>query len=136
VSCVSPAYQVEITNRFAALENLSNDQNLNRAWESIKENIKTSAKDSLGLHEMKQHKLWFEQECFDISDQRKQAKTQWLQDPSQINVDNLNNVRRDASRHFRNKKKAYLKAKIEELETNSKIKNIRDLYRGISDFSN
>ena len=30
--------------------------------------------------------------------------------------------------------KAYLKAKIEELETNSKIKNIRDLYSGISDF--
>ena len=25
--------------------------------------------------------------------------------------------------------KAYLKAKIEELETNSKIKNIRDFYR-------
>ena len=32
------------------------------------------------------------------------------------------------------KKKAYLRAKIEELETNSKIKNIRDLYRGIIDF--
>ena len=30
------------------------------------------------------------------------------------------------SRHFRNKKKAYLRSKIEELETNSKIKNIRD----------
>jgi hypothetical protein len=28
----------------------------------------------------------------------------------------------------------YLKAKIEEIETNGKIKNIRDLYRGISDF--
>jgi hypothetical protein len=28
----------------------------------------------------------------------------------------------------------YLKAKLEELETNSMIKNIRDLYRGISDF--
>jgi hypothetical protein len=26
------------------------------------------------------------------------------------------------------------KAKIEELETNSKMKNIRDLYKGISDF--
>jgi len=54
---------------------------------------------------------------------------QWIQDPSQSNVDNLNNVRR-----FRNKKKEYLRAKIEELETNSKIKNIRGLYRGISDF--
>ena len=50
------------------------------------------------------------------------------------NVDTLNNVRHEASRYFRNKKKAYLKAKIEDLETNSKIKNIRDLYRGISDF--
>jgi len=34
---------------------------------------------------------------------------------------------------FRNKKKEYLKAEIDELETNSKFKNIRDLYRGISD---
>jgi hypothetical protein len=51
----------------------------------------------------------------------------WIQDPSQSNVDNLNNVRRDVSRHFRNKQKTYLKAKIEELETNSKINKFRDL---------
>jgi hypothetical protein len=69
-----------------------------------------------------------------LADQRKQAEMHWIQDPSQNNVDNLKNVRRDASRHFRNKKKAYLKAKIEELETNSKMKNIRDLYRGVNDF--
>ena len=50
-----------------------------------------------------------------------------------MHVDNLNNVRRDASRLFRNKKKAYLKAKIEELETNSKINKVRDLYRVIND---
>ena len=59
---------------------------------------------------------------------------QWIQDPSQSIVDILNNVRREVSRHFRNKKKAYLRAKIEELETNSKIQNIRDLYGGINDF--
>ena len=53
---------------------------------------------------------------------------QWVQDTSQSNVDNLNNLRHEARRHFGNKK-AYLKAEIEELETNSKIKNIRDLYR-------
>ena len=58
---------------------------------------------------------------------------QWVQNPSQSIVDNLSNVRCEASRHFRNKKKDYLKAKI-ELETNSRIKNIRDLYRGIDDF--
>ena len=59
---------------------------------------------------------------------------QWVHDPCQSNVDNLNSVRREVSRHFRNKKKEYLRAKIEELEANSKINNIRDLYRGINDF--
>ena len=40
---------------------------------------------------------------------------QWIQDTSQSNVDNLNNVRCEATRQLRNKRKAYLKAKIEEL---------------------
>ena len=29
-----------------------------------------------------------------------QAKKQWLQDHNQSNLDNLNNIRREASRHF------------------------------------
>ena len=57
-----------------------------------------------------------------------------VQDPNHSNVDNLNNARCVASRHNRNKKKEYLEVKIDELETNSNIKNIRHLYRGISDF--
>ena len=57
-----------------------------------------------------------------------------IQDRSQSSVDNLNNVRRDASRHVRNKKKGYLKANFEKLDINSKINNIRDLHRNINDF--
>jgi hypothetical protein len=51
-----------------------------------------------------------------------------------VNEDNLRNVRREASIHFRNKKREYLKDKINEIELNSKNKNIRDLYRGITEF--
>jgi hypothetical protein len=51
-----------------------------------------------------------------------------------VNEDNLRNVRREASIHFRNKKREYLKDKIIEIELNSKNKNIRDLYRGITEF--
>jgi len=50
------------------------------------------------------------------------------------NVDNLNNERRKTSLHFRSKKKVYMKAKIDELDTNHKIKTVTDLYRDISDF--
>jgi hypothetical protein len=59
---------------------------------------------------------------------------QWLQNTSEVNADNLNNVGREANRHFRNKNREYLKAKINEFATNSKNKNIRYLYRGINEF--
>jgi len=71
----------------------------------MRENIKTSAKDSPGLYELKQHKPWFNEECSRFLYQRKQDKIQQLQRPNQGNVENLNNVRREASRHFRNKEK-------------------------------
>jgi tRNA A37 threonylcarbamoyladenosine dehydratase len=59
---------------------------------------------------------------FTFLDQRKQAEVRWLQDPNQSSADNLNRVRLAASRHFRNKKEEYMKAKINELETDSKVK--------------
>jgi hypothetical protein len=62
-----------------------------------------------------------------LVDRRKQAKLQRSQDPSDANEDNLSDVRREASRHFRKKKKEYLKDKINELESYRKIKNIRGL---------
>jgi hypothetical protein len=43
-----------------------------------------------------------------------------LQNPSQINGNNLQNLRRETSTTFRNKKREYLKGKINELETNNK----------------
>jgi hypothetical protein len=80
------------------------------------------------------HKPWFDKECSKLLNQSKKAKLQWLQDPSEINGDNLNNVRCEPSGHFRNTKKGYLKDKINELKTNSKNNNIRDLYSGINEF--
>jgi hypothetical protein len=80
------------------------------------ENINISFKETLGYYELKQHKPWFNKGCSELLDERKQAKLQWLQDPSEINGDNLNSVRREISRHFRNKKRKYLKGKIMSLQ--------------------
>jgi hypothetical protein len=59
-------------------------------------------------------------------------ETRWLQDPSEINGDNQKIVRCEVSRYFRNRKREYLKDKINELAANSRDKNIRDLYREIN----
>jgi hypothetical protein len=98
----------------------------------IRENIQISAKVSRDQYKVQKHKPWFNEGCSELLGQRKQANLQWLQEPSEINGDNLNNVRYEVSRHFRNKMKEYLKGKINELAANSKNKNIRDQYRGIN----
>ena len=66
-------YQTEITNRFAALENLSDSEDINRAWENIQENIKTSAKKTLGLRELKQHEPWLDEEGLSFFFRSKEA---------------------------------------------------------------
>jgi hypothetical protein len=57
---------------------------------------------------------------------------QWLQDKNQSNLDNRKNVRRETSKCYRNK----TESQINELDTNSNIRNNRDLYMGISDVKN
>jgi hypothetical protein len=91
---------------FEALEDLDAEVEVNSAWETKRENIKISAKESLGYFGLKKHKPWFDEGCSKL---QKEAKLECLQDPSEINGDNMNNVRREASRYFRNKKMEYLK---------------------------
>ena len=63
----------------------------------------------------------------------KQAKLKFLQDPTQLNTDNYHTERRETSRTLGNKKRDYLKGKMSEIETNSKNKNSRHLYKEIKD---
>jgi hypothetical protein len=41
------------------------------------------------------NKPWFEDESSKLIDQRKQTKLQWLQNPSQVNGDNLQTLRHE-----------------------------------------
>jgi hypothetical protein len=108
--------RLQSETKFAALENLEDSGDINGAWDNIRENINILAEESLEYCESKLHKLWFNDECSKLVDRRKQAKLQWLQDPSEANENNLSDVKREASRHFRNKKREYLKDKINKLK--------------------
>jgi hypothetical protein len=52
--------------------------NINTAWESVRENIKVSSKESLRYYELKKHKPWFNEGCSKLLDNRDLAKMQWL----------------------------------------------------------
>jgi hypothetical protein len=53
-------HSVEISNGFAALENLETED-INKAWETITKNIKISAKESLGYYKLKKYTPWFDE---------------------------------------------------------------------------
>jgi hypothetical protein len=87
-------------------------------------NIKASAIENIDYYELKQHKLWFGEECKKLLDHRKQAKLHWLQNVNQTNGDNQNNARHETSRTFRNKTREYFKEKINQFDTDSKNRNM------------
>jgi hypothetical protein len=51
------------------LENLHVEVDINRDWETIRENIKILAKECLGYYELKKLKPWFDG-CAELLDQR------------------------------------------------------------------
>jgi hypothetical protein len=81
--------------------------------ETTRDNIKMQAKESVCYYELKKHKPWSDEGCSELLDQRKCYRMQ-------------------ATRNSRNKKREYLKDKINELETNRENKSVRDLYRNIN----
>jgi hypothetical protein len=85
----------------------------NRFFPSLLINgLKSDLHFSIGYYELKKHKPWLDEGRSKLLYKRKQAKLLRLQDPNEINGDNLNSIRREARRQFRNKKQEYLKHKI------------------------
>jgi hypothetical protein len=52
---------------------LDTELDVNKAWETITENIKISAKESLGYYELKKNKPWFDEGCSKLLDQRNKS---------------------------------------------------------------
>jgi hypothetical protein len=50
-------FRVEVSNSFVALEDMDAEVEINSAWETIRENINISARESL----LKKHELWFDE---------------------------------------------------------------------------
>jgi hypothetical protein len=93
-------FQIKISNRFAALENLYDSKHNKRAWESNRKTIKISVKENLGLYEWKQHIPWLDKNVHNFQIQGSRLKCTGFRIQTK---DNLNNVRCGGSRYFRKK---------------------------------
>jgi hypothetical protein len=53
---------------------------VNKAWETIRENIRIFARENLVYYKAKKNKSWFDKGCSKLLDREKQATLQWLKD--------------------------------------------------------
>ncbi|PSN39681.1 hypothetical protein C0J52_14417 [Blattella germanica] len=93
--------------------NFNKGTNKNWEWETIRDTIKLSASESVGLLK------------------KRQTKMNWMRERNEQNSEQLCSIRRETTRFLKNKKREYLKEKINDLEINAKNRNIRELYQGI-----
>ncbi|PNF23951.1 hypothetical protein B7P43_G10044 [Cryptotermes secundus] len=95
-------YRVKISNRFGALENFDTEVDVNKDWETIRDNIKISAKESLGYYEPKKHKPWFDEGC------SKLQKREYLRDKiDELAMTSKNKNIRDLYRGINDFKRGY-----------------------------
>jgi hypothetical protein len=65
---VKEEYQITVKNKFAVLEILEDNGDIKRTWDTIRENIKISAQESIGHCELKHRKPWCDKECSELVD--------------------------------------------------------------------
>ena len=63
--------------------------------------------------------------CTNTVNKRKQAKLNWLQEPNEVNLENMGSIKQETSRVLKNKKIENLKEKINYM----KYKIIGDMYQ-------
>jgi hypothetical protein len=81
----------EVSNRFAALEYLEAEVEIDSAWETIRENIKISAKGTLAYFELKKHMTLFEEGSSKLLYQGNKLNCSGYTIQVKKNGDNLNN---------------------------------------------
>ena len=65
-------YQIDVANRFSALEGLE-ISSVDDTWVKIRDSIKASANEKVGILETIRNKLWFDEECSELANKRKQT---------------------------------------------------------------
>ena len=81
-------YQIDVANRFSDLEGLEISRVVD-TWFIIKDSIKTSAKEKVGVLETNRNKPWFDEKCSELANKRKQIKLLWLQNPNNQTAEDL-----------------------------------------------
>ena len=120
-------YQVEINNRFEALE----EEGLDIKWDEVKKVIIEAAEAKIG-YERKRKNMWYDEECGIVANERRRNRIAWLEERNdEEKRERYRRSRRKARRTYRRKKRELVDRQMREIELNRRNRKVRDQYLGI-----
>jgi hypothetical protein len=128
-------YQVEISNMFEALQTVTENPDeigVDERWEIIEQTVKDAVKATIDYRKKRKDKPRFDEDCRKSVEKRRECKLTWLQVKDEGSHQVFSDAAKATGRSIRQKKAAYLKGKINEIETNSQRNNVRAMYIGIN----
>ena len=124
-------YNITLTNRFQALQNLQEDPNIDEQWKNVKEIITTSCNDILG-HKKPCHKEWITPKTLEMIADRKKKKaavnTSRTRSGKASACEAYTTANRRVKHSIRADKRNYIESLATEAEEAAHHGNLRDLY--------
>ena len=140
---ITEAYQLELSNRFQALEDENCD--VNTSWNNFKKTITESAKETIGRRRGGPKEKWISDHTWDLIDERKisnAALNQKLADNTLTNSQKEDlksahsSLSKEVKRNCRKDKREWFKKKGTEAEEAASRNDTKTLYRIVRDLTN
>lgn len=128
-------YQEALRNKYIeATQNRPNQSidDIDVKWDNTKKLILEVAKENIGEKKWKRNEEWFDEECRKIIEKKNNARQKMMNVNTRNNAETYRDLRREAKKILKAKKRNALKQKIKEIDELSKENEQRKFYAAIN----
>uniref|UniRef100_A0A8D8TNG9 Craniofacial development protein 2 n=1 Tax=Cacopsylla melanoneura TaxID=428564 RepID=A0A8D8TNG9_9HEMI len=128
-------FKLKLSDKFSEeAERAIQEMNINEDWNSLKNIIQDCTEAVCGKMKKKEKKPWFDEECKNMINKRRELKSEWLQTQEEIDRLRYNTQNRETTRLVRQKKRGWMNELVRRAEEDRTKNNSKDFYRTIRFF--
>ena len=105
---VGSRYAVEVRNKYEALEEVAEDEGVNRDWRILQDSLKDSAEKLIPRERKRERQSWMTEEILDFMEQRRRMKSQ--------SIDRYKDLDRLVKTMCKERKEEWLRERCQEME--------------------
>ena len=114
----------------------SEPQNVNDAWNQIRQNVESAATEIIGIRTGNERNNWFDDECQELLNDKNAARLRNLDRPTRAGLADYRSKRSLERKLFRRKKRQQEREALAEIDRFGNQKETRNFYRKVNEVKN